>query len=85
MGGNRVLKTTYRLSIENFGPDAAGVRLLDRIPSEENTEFSASLVDTTHDLSEDEHYVRHLRPKGILRWDVEAPGSTLLPLNIPCG
>ncbi len=74
VGGNRVLKTTYRLTIENFGPDAVGVRLLERIPSEDDAQFSASLVDATHDLSDDGHYVRHQRPKGILRWDVEVPG-----------
>ncbi len=72
-GGNRVLELIYRLTIENFGPEPAVIRLKDRMPSTKNGEFVAEITDLTHELSDDEYYVENRKPEGILRWDVLVP------------
>ncbi len=72
-GGNRVLETIYRLKIENFDSAPASVRLKDRVPSTRNGEFAAEVLNLSHELSEDEHYVKDRKPEGILRWDVQVP------------
>lgn len=75
-GGNRVLDLSYRLVVENFGPEAATVRIIDRIPTAKESEVKVSLVSPETDLSQDAEYLASQRKKGILRWDVEVPAST---------
>jgi uncharacterized protein (TIGR02231 family) len=75
-GGNRELDFKYRLTLENFKDAPITVRVLDRLPVSENeTDIRVTLGEMKDKLSEDPLYLRIERPKGILRWDIEAPGK----------
>jgi Domain of unknown function (DUF4139)/N-terminal domain of unknown function (DUF4140) len=76
-GGNRVVDFTYQLSIENFGSDAAQVRLLDRMPTGKENEVKLTLVAPGQPLSEDSRYEQQQRKKGVLRWDVKVPAQAI--------
>ena len=70
-GGNRVVRIGYRLTIENFGGDAAPVRVFDRLPTTDNKAIKVTLVGADPEALEDVEG----RKKGLLRWDVDAPGT----------
>lgn len=75
-GGNRVLSFRYRLVVENFKDAPVPVRLEDRIPhSEREADIRVTLGDLPEKLSEDKVYLRRERPKGILRFEIEAPAG----------
>ncbi|MFO0897270.1 MAG: mucoidy inhibitor MuiA family protein [Pirellulales bacterium] len=74
-GGNRVAELTYEIEIENFGPEAAEIRLLDRLPTAKESEVKLTLVSAGADLSSDDTYRQTERKKGILRWDVKVPAQ----------
>jgi hypothetical protein len=75
-GGNRETKFEYRLVVENFAKDKTLVRVLDRLPHAENGEdIRVTLGETSDTISADKLYQRQERPKGILRWEIEAPGQ----------
>ena len=76
-GGNRVVDFTYLLSVENFGPEPAQVRLFDRMPTAKENEVKLALVEPGQKLSEDPRYEQHDRKKGILRWDVKVPAQSI--------
>jgi hypothetical protein len=76
-GGNRELSFNYRLVIENYKDQAAPVRVFDRLPhSERAADVRVTLGELTTPLSKDAVYARVERPKGILRWDTEAPANS---------
>ena len=76
-GGNRELNFDYRLVIENFKNDAAAVRVFDRLPSSGNgADIRVTLGEMSDELSKDALYIRRERPKGLLRWDIEAAAAT---------
>ncbi len=73
-GGNRELKFTYRLVIENYTGAATPLRVVDRLPyAERAADIRVTVGDMSDPLSEDKLYVRRERPMGFLRWDVEVP------------
>jgi hypothetical protein len=78
-GGNRVVEFTYKLVVENFGSQAAPVRLLDRLPhpADRNagSAINVELVSAQPGISEDADYLRTARQDGILRWDLVAPAD----------
>ena len=77
-GGNRVVEFTYRLVLENFGKDAAKVRLLDRVPTPKGRDIRFTLISTGREdqpLSTDPAYEQTQKKNGILRWDVTVPGG----------
>ena len=74
-GGNRVVNVTYRLKLENFGKDAAAVRLLDRMPLAQNKDISVVMGTVTAPLSENPEYVKTKAKTGMLRWDVNVPAN----------
>jgi hypothetical protein len=76
-GGNRVVDFTYQLSIENFGAEAAQVRLMDRLPTAKETEVKLALVAPGQPLSEDPKFAQQERKKGMLRWDVKVPAQAI--------
>jgi hypothetical protein len=76
-GGNRVVDFTYQLSIENFGAEAAQVRLMDRLPTAKETEVKLALVAPGQPLSEDPKFAQQDRKKGMLRWDVKVPAQAI--------
>jgi hypothetical protein len=75
-GGNRLVDFTYQLTIENFGSEAAEVRLMDRMPTAKENEVKLTLVAPGRPLSEDSRYEQQ-RKKGLLRWDVKVPAQSI--------
>jgi hypothetical protein len=70
-GGNRLVDLTYRLTLENFGSEGAGVRLLDRIPQTREQEIKLTLLEPgAKNQGTPEH-----RKDGLLRWDVPVPAQ----------
>ncbi len=71
LGGNKELSFKVRVILENFSKKATDLRVLDRIPAEdekENVRITLDLKNNT--LSTDELYQQYERTKGILRWDL---------------
>ncbi len=75
-GGNRIDTYNYRIALNNFKDTPAGIRLLDRLPYSQNSSIKIDLMDTSMPLSEDTEYVRTLKKKGLLRWDIELEPNT---------
>jgi uncharacterized protein (TIGR02231 family) len=76
-GGNRILQLEYRLVIANFKEEPVTVRLLDRIPTaNESRDVAVKLTSPDPPLSDDVLYRRVREPRGILRWDLEVPGDS---------
>ncbi len=77
-GGNRVVTFAYRLILENFKDEPVVMRVMDRIPvAERGADIRITLENGDTPLSEDKLYLRDLRPKGILRWDLEVPARAI--------
>lgn len=75
-GGNKRLKSSYKLVVNNFKDQPISVRLLDRIPvSGQSQQTSIELGETSTPLSDDALYARVQRPMGILRWDLDIAAS----------
>jgi uncharacterized protein (TIGR02231 family) len=74
IGGNKEVQYTYRLILENYSEKPVTVRLMDRIPVETD-DISVKLTTPGAALAKDVEYKRSLRPKGILRWDVDVPAK----------
>ncbi len=73
-GGNREAKLSYRLIIENYKDAETEIRVVDRIPmNNENDNLRVTLLPMDTELSEDKAYNRVERSKGILRWDTKVP------------
>ncbi len=71
LGGNKELSFKVRVILENFSKKNTDLRVLDRIPAEdekENVRITLDLKNNT--LSTDELYQQYERTKGILRWDL---------------
>lgn len=75
--GKRVDKFEYRIAIENYKATAVKLRLLERIPYTEETNLEIRDFETSTALSTDQDYVRTLKDKGILRWDLELVPNTV--------
>ena len=75
--GNRVDRFEYRLAIENYKNTAVKLRLLERIPYTQDTGLEIRDFETNTPLSMDQDYVRTLKDKGILRWDLELAPNTI--------
>jgi hypothetical protein len=76
-GGNRIVEVTYRLTVENFGAQAAAVRLMDRMPKAESAEVRIELLSSTPEISTAGDYVQGDKKEGILRWDAVAPAQAI--------
>jgi len=76
-GGNREIRMHVRLVLENFKDVPVTVRLVDRYPvSDRDADIRVSFdPQKSPALSKDPLYLRGERPKGILRWDIEAPAK----------
>ena len=71
LGGIKELSFKVRVILENFSKKPTDLRVLDRIPVEdekENVRITLDLKNNT--LSADELYQQYERTKGILRWDL---------------
>jgi hypothetical protein len=74
-GGNRLVDFTYELALENFGSEAVGVRLLDRLPKPMGSDMKLTLQSTDEEVSDDAKYRISQFKEGIYRWDVEVPAQ----------
>jgi len=74
--GNRVEDYQYRIAISNYRSSPAKLRLLDRLPYTEDARLDISDFKTDTPLSKDAEYLRTLRDKGILRWDLDLAPAT---------
>jgi len=77
MFGNRVDKLEYRIAIENYKATPVKLRLLERIPYTEDTGLEIRDFETNTALSTDQDYVRTLKDKGLLRWDMDLAPNTV--------
>ncbi|MBN2019986.1 MAG: mucoidy inhibitor MuiA family protein [Sedimentisphaerales bacterium] len=74
--GNRIDKFEYRIAIENYKNTPVRLRLVERIPYTEDNRIEIREFATNTPLSKDQDYLRTLKDKGILRWDIElAPNA----------
>ncbi len=69
-GGNRIDTYHYRIALSNYRGTPAELRLLDRLPSTDDNSIKIELLKTSPELSKNAEYLRTLRKKGILRWDM---------------
>ncbi len=75
-GGNREVRMSYRIAVENFADSAIALRVIDRLPHADNgDDIRITLAETKDPISEDRLYQRQERPMGFLRWDVEVPAG----------
>ncbi len=75
-GGNRIDTYNYRIALNNFKDTPASIRLLDRLPYSQNSSIKIDLTNTSVPLSKDSEYVRTLKKKGLLRWDLDLEPNT---------
>jgi len=68
--GSRVQTFRYRLRLENYKDTPVALRLIDRVPATKTEDLTIELGRMTDPLSEEPLYVRDLRGRGILRWDI---------------
>jgi uncharacterized protein (TIGR02231 family) len=77
-GGNRRVSISSEIIIDNFKQEPVKIRLRERMPfMEDTTNLRVSVGEMSQELSTDADYLRYERPKGILRWDLEAPPGSL--------
>ncbi len=76
-GGNRIDTYNYRIAISNYKNAAVELRLLDRLPYTDDASVKIELAKTDPKLSEDTEYLRTIRKKGILRWDLTLAPNTI--------
>jgi hypothetical protein len=71
MGGNRLTEYTYEIAVQNFGGQAAAVRLIDRLPLAEGEGVRVELAEATPSPTNAEA----LDDRGMLRWDLDVPAG----------
>ncbi len=77
LGGNKEITFKVRIILENFYKKNMDLRVLDRIPAEDEKENIRITLDLkANSLSRDEQYTQYERPKGILRWDTALSGES---------
>jgi uncharacterized protein (TIGR02231 family) len=76
-GGNRIDTYNYRIALANYKENEVKIRLLDRLPYTKNSSIKIELGETSTLLSKDSEYLRTLRKKNILRWDLDLKSNTI--------
>ncbi len=76
-GANRIDTYNYRIALCNYKGAAVGLRLLDRLPYTEDSSIRIELDEAEPGLSTDAEYLRSLRKKGVLRWDLKLEANTI--------
>lgn len=77
--GSRVQNFSYKLQLENYKDTPVSVRLLDRIPATKSEDLQIKVGKMSDELSTDPLYVREMKGRGILRWDIDLPASASGP------
>ncbi len=75
--GNRIDTFEYRIAIENYKNTNVKLQLLERIPYTKDNELQIQAFETNTPLSNDPDYVRTLKDKGLLRWDLQLAPNTV--------
>ncbi len=76
-GGNKEVKMSYRLLIENYKNTPVTVRVMERLPYTNRAgDIRISLNEPSRALCTDPIYTRRERAKNILRWDVDVPAES---------
>ena len=73
--GSRVQNFSYKLQLENYKDTPVSVRLLDRIPATKSEDLQIKVGKMSDELSTDALYVREMKGRGILRWDIDLPAG----------
>ena len=76
-GGNRIDTYHYRIALSNYKNTTVELQLLDRLPHADDTSIKIELEKTEPELSKDSEYLRTVRKKGILRWDLHLAPNTV--------
>ncbi|MBN1360121.1 MAG: DUF4139 domain-containing protein [Sedimentisphaerales bacterium] len=76
-GGNRIDTYNYRVALRNYKSASVGLRLLDRLPYTDDSSIRIELDKVAPALSTDAEYLRSLRKKGVLRWDLTLEPNTI--------
>jgi len=76
-GGNRIDTYHYRVALSNYKNTAVKLQLLDRLPYSDSDSIKIELEKTEPEVSKDTEYLRTLRKKGILRWDLDLKPNTV--------
>jgi uncharacterized protein (TIGR02231 family) len=76
-GGNRIDTYHYRIALSNYKNTTVELQLLDRLPHADDTSIKIELEKTEPELSKDSEYLRTVRKKGILRWDLHLATNTV--------
>ncbi len=76
-GGNRIDTYNYRIALRNYKDTKVELRLLDRLPYAEGSSIRIELEKVEPALSADAEYLRSLRRKGVLRWDLTLEPNTI--------
>jgi uncharacterized protein (TIGR02231 family) len=77
-GGNRELTLKYRLLVENYKSEPVTIRVIDRLPSVDNSDqVQINLKTVSDELSEDTLYRRDQYQKGFLRWEIKAEANAV--------
>ncbi len=76
-GGNRIDAYNYRMALRNYKSVAVELRLLDRLPYTEDSSVRIELDKAEPSLSADAEYLRALRKKGVLQWDLKLAANTI--------
>ena len=75
-GGNQVHNYKFRIAVRSFRDAPVKVEVWDRLPLFEGESVAVSLVTSEPSISDEDNYVRNVRPENLLRWDLEvAPES----------
>lgn len=77
MGGNKELLLTYVILLQNFSNEPLTVRVLDRFPTAAEDKILVTLLEVKPETSKDPVYAKFLKPRNILRWDVEVPAGAM--------
>lgn len=73
--GSRIQTFDYVLRLENYKGAAVVIRLYDRIPASKTDDIQVKLTKVSEALSSDPLYLRDLKDKGVLRWDIDLVGG----------
>ena len=76
-GGNRIDTYHYRVALSNYKNTAVKLQLLDRLPYSDSDSIKIELGEVKPVLSENSEYLRTLRKKSILRWDLNLKPNTV--------
>lgn len=78
LGGNKEQVYNIRITLENYSKSSIPLRVVDRIPLEDekqNIRITLDLKGNT--LSSEELYEKYQKPKGLLRWDLNLSGESI--------